>query len=78
MNEFGMIVLLLISVSFIFIVIFGCIYIRNSEKKRWNNGICPECGLKWMHFDTDSQGGRMYRCDNWHRCDVSYNVDKYR
>lgn len=54
----------------------GIIYVRRQEKKNWNRDICPHCGKPWMHYDTDSQGGRMYRCENWHSCDVSYRVDK--
>ena len=50
------------------------------EKKSFNNGTCPYCKRKLVHFDTDSQGGRGYTCKNtncgyytW----VSYNcVDK--
>ena len=49
-----------------------------TERKAYNNGKCPKCGLKLRNFDTDSQGGRGYMCDNcgygtW----VSYNcVDR--
>lgn len=54
----------------------GPFLVRLIEEKRWNNGICPECGERWFQYDTDSQGGRLYRCENWHSCDVTYNVDK--
>lgn len=37
-------------------------YIR--EKKAWNGGRCRECGYGLRQFDTDSQGGRMYKCAN--------------
>ena len=33
-----------------------------SEKREFNNGICPICGEKLEHFDNDSQGGRGYCC----------------
>jgi hypothetical protein len=33
------------------------------EKKRYNNGFCS-CGSRWIHFDCDSQGGDMFKCDN--------------
>lgn len=49
---------------------------RNTEKKKWNNGICAKCNTPWEMYDTDSQGGRMYHCKNRHSCDISYNVDK--
>lgn len=32
------------------------------ERRRWNKGHCA-CGHRWRMFDTDSQGGRMYKCD---------------
>ena len=66
------------------IVIFfsiGIFYTRESEKRKWNNGICPTCGSNltlppWM---IDSQGGRGWTCPA-NGCDytawVSYNVDK--
>ena len=52
--------------------------VRHREKKNWNNGKCPECGEQWIRYDTDSQGGRLHRCKNWHSCDITYNVDKNR
>lgn len=70
------IVAIVFSVAVVIFLVFGFTYVRYSEKKDWNNGICPHCGKPWIHFDTDSQGGRMYRCENWHSCDISYNVDK--
>ena len=62
----------------LFIMMFvGAFYCRRSEKKSWNNGICSECGTSWRQFDTDSQGGRMYKCqcEARHSCDVSWGVD---
>ena len=55
----------------------GTLYGRNSEKKAYNNGICPNCGNKLEYFDTDSQDGRGYMCPSckyttW----CSYSVDK--
>jgi ssDNA-binding Zn-finger/Zn-ribbon topoisomerase 1 len=32
------------------------------ETKSWNNGSCKRCGTMLVQFDTDSQGGRMYKC----------------
>ena len=46
---------------------------RKAERKAYNNGICPKCYGKLIQFDTDSQGGRMFKCENrdyW--TDVSY------
>ena len=33
-----------------------------SEKRHWNEGVCPECGGFFRYFDIDSQGGRGYKC----------------
>ena len=55
----------------LFVLIFGSILLifyfgYYSEKKRFNNGICPKCGTPLRHFDNDSQGGQGWRCD---KCD---------
>lgn len=36
------------------------------EKKKWNNGICPQTGKPWECFDVDSQGGRGYKSGDFH------------
>lgn len=48
------------------------------EKHEYNNGICKCCGKMLRHFDTDSQGGRLYTCPDFcSLVSVSYNcVDK--
>ena len=48
------------------------------EKVDYNNGVCPDCNTKLRNYDTDSQGGRDYICDNCnYNCWVSYNmIDK--
>lgn len=50
-----------------------------AEKHEYNNGLCKCCGKKLRHFDTDSQGGRLYTCEDMHTLvSVSYNcVDKH-
>lgn len=40
------------------------------EKKIWNKGICRECNSEWEYFDTDSQGGRGYKC----QCDKFHTI----
>lgn len=49
-----------------------------TEKKDFNDGICPRCGDELKHFATDSQGGRGYCCDTCDYCTwVSWDtVDK--
>lgn len=49
---------------------------RRFEKKKFNNGICSKCGGKWERFDTDSQGGRGYRCECGRYIWITYKVDK--
>ena len=51
---------------FLFLILWG----RSYEKKRWNNGKC-KCGGQWERFDTDSQGGRMYKCT---RCENHVDI----
>lgn len=34
-----------------------------SDRKTYNNGYC-KCGGAWNYFDTDSQGGDGYYCEN--------------
>ena len=50
-----------------------------SEYKSLNNKVCPNCGKPLRYFDTDSQGGEGWTCDN---CDyttwVSYHNLVYR
>ena len=48
-------------VIFLFIPLYGSI----SERRKYNNGICKETGKPWEYFDTDSQGGRGYKSENY-------------
>ena len=34
------------------------------EAKSFNKGKCPKCGHMLRHFDTDSQGGKGFVCDD--------------
>ena len=61
------------------IMIGGGIWAYISEKKEWNNGISKKTGEPWVHFDTDSQGGRGYRSQGngyVERTWISWPVDK--
>lgn len=64
----GFLILILVAAPF-FIV-----WAIHSEKKDFNNGICPRCGAKLVHFDTDSQGGRGYTC---RQCNKYYTWVSY-
>ena len=59
------------------IIIFICLIIVAiiAEKKAFNNGICKCCGKPLHHFDIDSQGGRLYTCDDFcNLVSVSYKI----
>lgn len=63
----------IIVISYIMICIIA--YIR--EKRNFNNGKCVCCGERLELFDTDSQGGRGYKCTKCGRyLWISYRVDK--
>lgn len=72
-------ILKLIIIGILVIAFIAFIYFAiHSEKKSFNNGICPYCNIKLRCFDMDSQGGRGYTCK---KCDyttwASYpSVDK--
>lgn len=72
------IIAIIIAVATVLFITIGSITVKRSEIKNWNNGYCKQCGLPWILYDRDSQGGRMYKCDNWHYCDISYKVDKIK
>lgn len=64
----------------IFIMTFmigGGIWQRNNEKRWWHGGFCREHYTLWKQFDTDSQGGRGYRCGQGCHTWISYKVDQY-
>lgn len=71
MNSSFLIVLIVLGL----IVACGCLATIRHERKEFNNGVCPCCGIRLRHFDTDSQGGRGYICDQCgHHVWVSYGV----
>ena len=68
-------VLIIMTAIFFIILSFAILY----EKREYNNGICKHCGKKLRCFDIDSQGGRLYTCEDMHTLvSVSYNcVDRF-
>ena len=46
------------------------------DKKSWNRGMCRRCKAPWKYFDTDSQGGRGYKCGNGHYTWISWLKEK--
>ena len=57
-----MTILAVISLISIFVAL--CYFGYYKEKKDFNNGVCPNCGKPLRHFDTDSQGGQGWCCDD--------------
>lgn len=58
------------------LVVIAGISGRYYEKRDWNGGTCPKCFERYECYDTDSQGGRMYKCSCGYGPDISYSVDK--
>lgn len=58
----GKYIALVYTILMIILLPVGIILGIHSDKKDFNNGICPRCGAPLKHFDTDSQGGRGYNC----------------
>lgn len=65
-------------VLIITIAVSGHFTEKKDEKKRFNKGICPECGTKFDR-EVDEHGERRYSCP---KCDnelwICYGVDKGR
>ena len=71
----ALIIFIALVLLLVFLIFLGIIL----EKRDYNKGVCKYCGKPLRHFDTDSQGGRLYTCPNYcSLVSVSYNcVDKY-
>jgi DNA-directed RNA polymerase subunit RPC12/RpoP len=59
---FTQLIPVIFSIGVMIFMIFGCIKTAHQERRDWNNGYCPKCGKKLVHFDTDSQGGHGWQC----------------
>lgn len=62
-------------IGFIALMVAGAIWAYNREKRIWNNGLCARYHEPWVQFDTDSQGGRGYKCRDIHIW-ISWPVDR--
>lgn len=36
------------------------------DRKSWNGGVCRKCGGKLYHAQDDSQGGKLWMCEQCH------------
>ena len=71
------IIVIILAILMISICICGILIARYSEKKNYNNGICPKCGTKYKESKAiQLSGERDYYCPNCgNYITVSYNVD---
>lgn len=70
--------LLIVTVCAI-VILPVCYFASKAEAKDWNGGYCPICGRELRHFDTDSQGGHGWCCDDCgYTAWVSYHKWVYR
>lgn len=53
------------------ILFVGGIWGYLSERATWNDGICEQTGKPWIQFDTDSQGGKMFKSGDFY-CSISW------
>lgn len=51
-------------ITLVSVMLMGYLYVFYKEKKSYNNGICPHCGMKLKHFHTNPYGARGYCCPN--------------
>lgn len=57
-------ILITFSILVIIFIVGGIIWANITERRNFNNGICPCCGQPLRCFDMDSQGGYLWKCDN--------------
>lgn len=73
LGAFGVSVISITGVMFVSLRI----HFYNEERKKWNNGICPDCNEPWEFVGYDLKSGyRVYICDK-HVCAISFkSLDK--
>lgn len=64
-------------VIIVWIILLIVLYLILSklEKRKWNHGICPECGKPWRYRYFSHKEGRVYYCENGHYIKVKYGSD---
>lgn len=55
-------------------IVLSIIFLKLEERK-WNHGICPECGKPWRYRYFSHKEGRVYYCENGHYIKVKYGSD---
>lgn len=64
-------------VIIVWIILLIVLYLILSklEKRKWNHGICLECGKPWRYRYSSRKEGRVYYCKNGHYIKVKYGSD---
>lgn len=62
-------------VGLIILYIIVSIIFLKLEERKWNHGICPECGKPWRYRYFSHKEGRVYYCENGHYIRVKYGSD---
>lgn len=65
-------------VIIVWIILLIVLYLILSklEKRRWNHGMCPQCGKPWR-YKSRNKKERIYMCDNNHYCRIRYGQDNW-
>ena len=65
-------------VIIVWIILLIVLYLILSklEKRRWNHGMCPQCGKPWR-YKSRNKKERIYMCDNSHYCYIRYSQDNW-
>lgn len=63
-------------IGWIIFFIVLCFIFSKLEKRKWNNGICIQCGKPWR-YKSRNKKGRIYMCDNNHYCHIKYGQDNW-
>ena len=61
-------------------IVGGILYTMLAEKRKWNKGICRECGNPWIFQSSEEDYNltekRIYMCKEGHICEMTYEFDK--
>lgn len=63
-------------IVWIILLIVLCFIFSKLEKRKWNNGICPQCGKPWR-YKSRNKKERIYMCDNSHYCYIRCGQDNW-
>ena len=57
-------------------IILLIVLLSKLEKRRWNHGMCPQCGKPWR-YKSRNKKERIYMCDNYHFYHIRYSQDNW-